>query len=160
MSDTPIHPSEAAAPTEKPAEPGHIHLLHWLLAAASLVSFREQARDTVRNYAARAELQGAAVLLWVAAGAFALAALAVGLATLVGLLGALAVVAAILALTAAILHLVAARIGRHRRKWSWQTPFSEIDNALKSNHVDEAAVGALLLAAITGLILGLRSGKH
>lgn len=160
MSDQPTSAGEPAEQPEKPHEPKHQQLLHWLLVAASMVSLREQLRETARNYAARAGLHGAAVLLWVAAAAFGLSAIAVWLATFVGLLAALAIMAGALTVIAIALHLIAGRFARRRRSWSWQTSISELNETLKNNNVDETAVGALMLAAVAGLLLGFRSGKH
>lgn len=163
MSDSsPDHGDPAQPPdkAERAHESGYGHLLHWLLVAASVISLREQARTMARNLMMRSALLAIAALLWLVAAGFLVAILIVWLATLVGVMAALAIVAAGLALIAIVLHVIAARLARKRRGWSWQTPFTELNQALHAGNVDEAAIGALMLAAISGLILGFRSGKH
>jgi hypothetical protein len=175
LSDSPPGPADSPPPEKADAahDPqrggGHEggthegrgqHLLHWLLVAASVMSLREQARSMARNFALRTALLGVAALLWLATVGFLIAILVVWLASVAGTLAALGIVAAGLALIAIVLHVIAARIARRRRARSWQTPFSEINQALHAGNFDEAAIGALMLAAISGLILGFRSGKR
>jgi hypothetical protein len=61
---------------------------------------------------------------------------------------------------ALVLQLIGARMARGRPHWHLKTAFPALADAVKNGTLDDSALGALVLAVLAGLFLGIRGRKH
>ena len=164
MSDPAKPDDHAEAGAESSSAPDHsarnARLLRWLIQATSLAALKGEAQAMARSAGIRAMLKAAAVVLWLLVAGFLLAAFTIWLSGIVGPIPACAIVAAAFALTALVLQLIGARMARHRPHWHLKTAFPALSEAVRNGTLDDSALGALVLAVLAGLFLGVRGRKH
>lgn len=135
-------------------------LLRWLIQATSLAALKGEAQAMARNAGIRAMLKVIAAVLWLLVVGFLLAAFVIWLSGIVGAIAACAIVAAIFAVVALVVQLIGARMARRRPHWHLKTAFPALADAVKNGTLDDSALGALVLAVLAGLFLGIRGRKH
>lgn len=167
MSDTetPKTGSEThkAEPADEATDHHHHHearnarLLRWLIQATSLVALKGEAAAMARAARTRAILKTIEIVFWIVVIGFAFGAFVTWLASVVGPLWACAIIAGVAAVVALILHLIGAYMSRHRPTIHLQSAFPALAQASREGLLDDAALGALALAALAGIFLGTRS---
>lgn len=158
--DEPAEPAPATAAGDDHHDARNARLLRWLIQATSLAALKGEAQAMARNAGIRAMLKAITAFLWLLVAGFLLAAVVIWLSGIVGAIPACAIVAAVFAVAALILQLIGARMARRRPHWHLKTAFPALADAVKNGTLDDSAVGALVLAVLAGLFLGIRGRRH